>query len=1027
MVSLEMPHSQVEQLWDGGEHKVLHKLRFLDLSDSKLRILDLRLAPNLETLDLQRCSDLAELSDGMWTLKHLRSVKLNGCLLLEKLPEALGRSRCLEKLSLSSTKIKHLPDSICTLKHLKFLDLSCCKLLEKLPEDIGRLECLKELWLEHTSISHMPQSILLLKGMRIYGSSEFLKSDACLTCLRDDFEKIYCNNVRIQEPIFKLWIQGLVFWSRIIHLGVQNNHETDPLKDSCKTKLMDPIHQKGVIHHSSENAPAGNRTRDLKEKAIYTYKDDERITKGKKIRDELPESIEESQFYIVVFSKNYASSSWCLQELVKIMENEAEARIKGMGGVGKTTLARAVFDAISIQFEGKSFVENVREVTRTYLSGLKSLQQQILSDVLNEDIRVSSVSDGKNILKQRMCGRKVVIALDDVDDKEQLEALAGKYEWFKPGSRIIVTTRDEQVLLAHGLTLIRDVNLLSNEEAICLFSMNAFKRECPVQGYEELAEQVVRYADGLPLTIKVLGSLLFGKDKPEWEDALIRLKTIPLAKTLEILELSYTALEGDLKEIFPDVACILKGWQKNNAIQALESCGFRARFGLRVLQQKSLLTCDNRQNCSPKEETTTKLVEKRSRNRRLKIRTFLVARQVLDQMPLDTGPSMADDVAELRAWKCFRNLSRVLTSYNSSELPEHVISIKKVLDFPTKQTLMNSPTFVLTLSKLMQSQGTEETKCLWLNTFWEVDPYVIIKGIAKMKELRFLGVTIRRGGYDTTLELNTCSPCFPDALGYLWWDYYPFRNVPKTFKAKDLVSLEMRSSKVEQLWVGGEYKVLDKLQFLYLNHSNLRTLDLRLAPNLETLNHEACYYLEELPDGMWTLQHLRSLNLDSCKWLEKLPEDLGHIECLEHLELSGTSIKHLPDSICMLKQLKFLHLSSWELLELPKDLGQIECLEDLDLSHTEIKHLPSSICLLKHLKSLRLSSCKFLEKLPKDLSHLECLEDLDLSNSKIKHLPNSICILKHLKFLHLSGCELLELPKDLGHLECLADLHLSNT
>ena len=58
----------------------------------------------------------------------------------------------------------------------------------------------------------------------------------------------------------------------------------------------------------------------LQDKSIYTYKDDERITKGKRIRDELPESIEESQFYIVVFSKNYASSSWCLEELVKIME-----------------------------------------------------------------------------------------------------------------------------------------------------------------------------------------------------------------------------------------------------------------------------------------------------------------------------------------------------------------------------------------------------------------------------------------------------------------------------------------------------------------------------------------------------------------------------------------------------------------------------------------------------------------------------------------------------------------------------------
>ncbi|CAI9263863.1 unnamed protein product [Lactuca saligna] len=58
----------------------------------------------------------------------------------------------------------------------------------------------------------------------------------------------------------------------------------------------------------------------LEIQGIHTFKDDERLEKGKKINDELLKSIEESKFYIVVFSKNYASSSWCLDELVKIME-----------------------------------------------------------------------------------------------------------------------------------------------------------------------------------------------------------------------------------------------------------------------------------------------------------------------------------------------------------------------------------------------------------------------------------------------------------------------------------------------------------------------------------------------------------------------------------------------------------------------------------------------------------------------------------------------------------------------------------
>ncbi|KAM0008727.1 putative TIR domain, P-loop containing nucleoside triphosphate hydrolase [Helianthus debilis subsp. tardiflorus] len=394
----------------------------------------------------------------------------------------------------------------------------------------------------------------------------------------------------------------------------------------------------------------------LQQKGVITYKDDERIEKGKKISDELITSIEESRFHIIVFSKNYASSSWCLDELVNIMKCQkmmeqtaypvlydvepTEVRnqsgavgkafakhvrgscssvlplnclcpivpssfvftvnrekeddvgrwrnalkeaaglagmelkntfngheaiiiqqivqdislklrfinlsvdgklvgmenrvknvvssletssddirmigIKGIGGGGKTTLARAIFDHISIWFEGKSFVENVREASKG--SGLKELQKQILLDVLNDQsIVVTSVSDGKNWMKKLMRGKKVLVVLDDVDHINQLEALAGDITWFNPGSRIIITTRDEQVLVAHGVHSynIHDVSLLSHEEAICLFSRYAFMRVIPNQGYEELSRKVVNYAAGLPLTIKVLGSHLCGRSERE--------------------------------------------------------------------------------------------------------------------------------------------------------------------------------------------------------------------------------------------------------------------------------------------------------------------------------------------------------------------------------------------------------------------------------------------------------------------------------------------------------------------------------
>nr|GEW65183.1 DNA-directed DNA polymerase [Tanacetum cinerariifolium] len=63
----------------------------------------------------------------------------------------------------------------------------------------------------------------------------------------------------------------------------------------------------------------------LEAKCIETYKDDENIEKGERISDQLLKSIKESRYFIIVFSKTYASSSWCLDEFVKIMECQKTA------------------------------------------------------------------------------------------------------------------------------------------------------------------------------------------------------------------------------------------------------------------------------------------------------------------------------------------------------------------------------------------------------------------------------------------------------------------------------------------------------------------------------------------------------------------------------------------------------------------------------------------------------------------------------------------------------------------------------
>ncbi|GKF91768.1 disease resistance TIR-NBS-LRR class family protein, partial [Tanacetum coccineum] len=144
-----------------------------------------------------------------------------------------------------------------------------------------------------------------------------------------------------------------------------------------------------------------------------------------------------------------------------------------------------------------------------------------------------------------------------------------------------------------------------------------------------------------------------------------------------------------------------------------------------------------------------------------------------------------------------------------------------------------------------------------------------------------------------------------------------------------------------------------------------------------------------------------------CRYEEDLPSSVGNIEKLISFGLCAcTDLKKLSDIICSLQCLQTLELEG-DIPEFLKDLGQLECLEELWLSSRKIKHLPDSICMLKRLKSLKVNNVTrlgklpkcLLEKLPDDFGQLDSLEKLYVRSKKIKYLPDSICMLKHLKWL----------------------------
>ncbi|XP_068503097.1 TMV resistance protein N-like isoform X3 [Phaseolus vulgaris] len=443
----------------------------------------------------------------------------------------------------------------------------------------------------------------------------------------------------------------------------------------------------------------------LSDKGIHTFFDDDKLESGEEITATLLKTIEESRIAIVVLSHNYASSSFCLDELATILHcktkgmlvipvfykvdpshvrhqkgsyEEALAKhqkrfkdkkeklqkwkvalrqvadlsgyhfkdgdeyqydfigrivervsreinraplhvadhpvgllsqvlkvkklldvgsndvvhmigIHGMGGIGKTTLALAAYNLIAGDFDGSCFLQNVREESNKY--GLKHLQTLILSEILGEkNINLASVQRGISVIQERLRRKKVLLILDDVDNRKQLQAFAGRSDWFGPGSRVIITTRDEQLLKSHEVERTYEVGELNKNDSLQLLIWNAFKRENFDPSYKDVLKRVVTYASGLPLALEVIGSNLVGKSVEEWESAIEHYKRIPNREILGILKVSFDALGEEEKSVFLDIACCFKGsnlTEVEHILGALYDNNMKHHVG--VLVEKSLI------------------------------------------------------------------------------------------------------------------------------------------------------------------------------------------------------------------------------------------------------------------------------------------------------------------------------------------------------------------------------------------------------------------------------------------------------
>ncbi|CAG7884214.1 unnamed protein product [Brassica rapa] len=786
--------------------------------------------------------------------------------------------------------------------------------------------------------------------------------------------------------------------------------------------------------------------KELQRKGITTFIDHE-IKRSKAIGPELVAAIRGSRMAVILLSKNYASSTWCLNELLEIMSckeaigqtvmpvfyevdpsdvrkqagdfgnifeetclgkseevrqrwsraltdlanlagvdsrlwnNEAdmieklaldissalnvtpsrdfddlvgiEAHIKnlkpllslessevrmvgvwGPAGIGKTTIARALYTRLSPTFQHSAFMGNIKETYRRinlddYGSKLH-MQEEFLSKLINhKDVKIPH----SGVVRERLKDKRVFVVLDDVDELEQLIALAKEPRWFGPGSRIVVTTQDRQLLKAHGIHLVYKVELPSPTEALEIFCQSAFGQNHPCVGIRELALRVTHLAGYLPLSLTVLGSYLRGFSKEEWEYAMPRLTTSLDGKIEKTLRFSYDALHSKDKSIFLHIACLFNGKNVEDVKMLLENSNLDVDHGLKALADKSLI--DTHWGCIHMHS----LLQKMGRE--------IVCQQSVHEPGKRQFLVDAEEIRDVLA--CKSGTATVLgISFDASKINGE-----------------------LSISK---------------------------KAFKGMHNLQFLEI-YKTWNAKSRLNLPQGLNYLPHKLRLLHWDSFPMRSLPSKFSAEFLVELRMRFSKLEKLWEG------------IIPLRSLKVMDVSYSRKLK-----------EIPN-LSNATNLKKFSADRCESLSAFP----HVpDCIEELELSYTGITEVPPwikNLCGLQRVCMTQCS--KLTNISMNVSKLENLEEVDFSGSVDGILFTAIVswLSGVKKRLTIKANNIEEMLPKCLPRKAYTSpvSLDLSgNEDIKTISDCIKHFSQLHKLDIGECRKLtalpQLPESLSEL-----------
>ncbi|XP_057835033.2 disease resistance protein Roq1 [Cryptomeria japonica] len=644
--------------------------------------------------------------------------------------------------------------------------------------------------------------------------------------------------------------------------------------------------------------------------------------------------------------------------------------IVGMGGSGKTTLAKELFNRNFSSFDRCSFVFDVRDAASKY--ALAKKQKKLLRDLGVDHLPFDHVDEGKAVLGNRLGSHQVLIVLDDIDHVDQLNTLLPNKDNLGPQSMVIVTTRELGVLISWGLSCIYKMPGLNRSNAEKLFCWHAFLQPSPPAGFISLVEKFLKAGNGLPLSLKVFGGQLYGSNsKANWKSQLKKLSRILPTDIKQRLQVSYDALDEEEKEMFLDVACFLIGENKSRAIAVWDGSGWSGAPGLETLVNKSLVEL------------------------------------VSDPVYSGQSPSYAD---KIRMHDHLRDMGREIASTHSSYriwFPEQI-----------KQHSLER--------MLIRGIQSADAFC----AFKEYK-YPLMRTSKRQSKLPRLSVKLQIlfvRGNEFTEEFASLS----EDLVWLRWENFPQRSLPSWFTLRNLSVLELSgANELEELWKSNADPPLQLRELIIFGMSKLQSLPNSVG-RLKHLKKIDCYYSGgTLPEELCGLQSLEFLALSSSTMLSSLPAGFGNLLSLQHLSLQCCRLlRALPNSFKQLIHLKYLNLPGCEILSsLPAGFGDLINLQTIDLeSCKQLKTLPDSFKQLIHLKSLNLKYCEKIKLRLDMLEHMRQLEYLNLSFCKeLEDLPRQIINQVSLTVLDLQGCiSLRGSPTNIGELGSLKSLTIES-